>query len=968
MKEVNRSRAGFGSALSALSVLALAFAAPVHAADDDKISLDIDRQSISLAIVELSNASGVQIMLSDQISSALVVPEVQGDYSLESALRKMLDGSELTFEYVSENTILISRKPVLTDQGNPHNGAVEAAGETVLEEILVTGTRLRNQSPVSPITVVTRAEIDRRGFNSLEEVVRALPQNFSSFTAAGTLDNTLTPGGGIGQASANLRGLGTDATLVLVNGRRVAGSTAQFGEAVNLNTIPFGAIERVEVELGGTGAIYGSDAVAGTINIILKKDYTGAETTVRYENSSGGADSRTIEQTLGTAWNSGSLSAALSYKSADGLSAADVGITSRDFTDRGGFDRRFVLNTQSELFTPIDDVIPMLSSDADSWSATLNLQQDLGISSSVFADLIVSENDTSIAGGVPTSFGSVNALHPLGPGFARYSFIEEFEAGVIPRPVSGSKQERLHLNLGFETDLPFKDWRASMVVGYSEESLVTSAFGLDTQSPAYLIAALGQDIRFPEPGEDVTFIQPGDPFIDLFGPASAAAQNEDLLRSLVTDRVTNDEDSTTNDIEAYVEGALLDLPGGELRMVLGGQYRKFALDYSAAPRAAQSFSNLKPEQTLEAAFFEFGVPVVGEDNAFPGVKSLIVTASGRWDNYTNPDVQRREDVFETAEFDHFSPRFGMVWTLTDDLLLRASWGESFRAPGPFELNAPFFNFGPSSNPVDDPLTEDVVEQYFPLEFSEANPNLQPETSENTAIGLEWTPSFLSGLRAVVTFNRINYTNLITRTSVFSLEELLSDPELVPGFAVRDPVTNEILELHRFPINIAGRFSESVDVDILYEVDTGVGTFAGRLFGTYTIKLEDIAREGFEPDRSHATQSGPDRVKGSVSLDWYRDNYGATVVYNYSSGYTSNRFFDREIFEFATEEIDSYATVDVSGFYRLPASGWQFRGGVRNLTDSSMPFLRGGFALPYDPTRVDPEGRVIFAEVRKSFDL
>ena len=145
---------------------------------------------------------------------------------------------------------------------------------TSLEKVTVTGSHIpRTESETGlPVQVITREEINRSGVTTVEQLIDRVPGNFNSLTTAQTIGNGTSPG----LSTANLRGLGGGSTLVLLNGRRLA-NYAFDGEAVDLNSIPLAAIDRVEVLKDGASAIYGTDAIAGVINFILRRDYVGAE-------------------------------------------------------------------------------------------------------------------------------------------------------------------------------------------------------------------------------------------------------------------------------------------------------------------------------------------------------------------------------------------------------------------------------------------------------------------------------------------------------------------------------------------------------------------------------------------------------------------------------------------------------------------------------------------------------------------
>lgn len=167
------------------------------------------------------------------------------------------------------------------------------------EEVVVTGTRLRDVISGVPIVVINREDMLLQGLGSVEDLVRSLPQNFSDVNAAATLDNSMNSVDAIGQSGVDLRNLGEGSTLVLVNGRRWVQSSTFGNGAVNLNGIPFNAIERVEVLTDGASAIYGADAQAGVINFILRDDFSGAETSLRQDIGANEGNILKIEQTAG---------------------------------------------------------------------------------------------------------------------------------------------------------------------------------------------------------------------------------------------------------------------------------------------------------------------------------------------------------------------------------------------------------------------------------------------------------------------------------------------------------------------------------------------------------------------------------------------------------------------------------------------------------------------------------------------
>ena len=205
----------------------------------------------------------------------------------------------------------------------------------------VTGSRLRTGISGSPMVVITREQIRRRGFSTVEDVVRSLTQNFSTINASVGLDNSLGSVDFQGQSAINLRGFGERSTLVLVNGRRWVQASA-FGDGeVNINGIPFSAIERVEVLTSGASAIYGSDARAGVVNFILRKDFAGGGNCgpVRYGRPPRRFPACRTER--GRILGKGRASLQLSFTESDSVDPRKAGFVSLDFRSLGGSDRRY---------------------------------------------------------------------------------------------------------------------------------------------------------------------------------------------------------------------------------------------------------------------------------------------------------------------------------------------------------------------------------------------------------------------------------------------------------------------------------------------------------------------------------------------------------------------------------------------------------------------------------------------------
>ena len=206
-----------------------------------------------------------------------------------------------------------------------------AAADSVTHGAEMTGTHIRGSTDSAfPITLYTRDVIESSGASTLQEFIQKIPQNFNGGASETTL-STISGGGNaantVDATGVNLRGLGNDATLVLVNGHRVApGNTA--GNFVDLSMIPLYAVDRIEIVTDGASAIYGSDAVGGVVNIILGRNLDGAETRVRYGSvTNGSTTEKQVGQTLGHSWDTGSAQLIYDYWDRTPLSAGSRAYT-----------------------------------------------------------------------------------------------------------------------------------------------------------------------------------------------------------------------------------------------------------------------------------------------------------------------------------------------------------------------------------------------------------------------------------------------------------------------------------------------------------------------------------------------------------------------------------------------------------------------------------------------------------------
>ncbi len=265
---------------------------------------------------------------------------------------------------------------------SPKPGSQAASAATELEAITVTGTRIRGGTTPSPVITIGSERIQEEGFTDLGEVIRSLPQNFNGGQNPGVAASANVTGGNInitGGSSMNLRGLGQDATLTLLNGRRMSYSGAFQG--VDIGSIPVEAVDRLEIVPDGASAIYGSDAVGGVANVILKPDFEGVTVGARVGAATdGGLATREYTATAGTTWSTGGLIATFKKAHNDPITA-----------DQRSYSR--------PMYQPAT-----LWQESDSRSGLLSLHQSLGDALTLHMDALGSERTMRMDTGYSTLY------------------------------------------------------------------------------------------------------------------------------------------------------------------------------------------------------------------------------------------------------------------------------------------------------------------------------------------------------------------------------------------------------------------------------------------------------------------------------------------------------------------------------------------------------------------------------------
>ncbi|MDQ1158935.1 iron complex outermembrane receptor protein [Sphingomonas sp. SORGH_AS 950] len=297
-----------------LASAAIALPTPLVAQTARAFHFDMPAQPMAGALRQIARQTGAQIMFSPDDVSGLSAPRMQGDLGVEEAVRRLVAGTDLIAEK-SASAIIIRR--------GRKTAAAESEQEYVLpSDIVITGSRISGVPVASSIISIKREDMRNAGQSTLGEVVRGIPQSFGGGQNPGVGYNVPAAGGVDvgGGSSINLRGLGSDATLTLLNGHRLSYSSSR--QSVDVSAIPLDAVDRIEIVADGASALYGSDAVAGVANIILRHDLNGLETSANIGRSTdGGNFSQRYGAIAGERWSNGGVFAAYEFARSTAIDA-----------------------------------------------------------------------------------------------------------------------------------------------------------------------------------------------------------------------------------------------------------------------------------------------------------------------------------------------------------------------------------------------------------------------------------------------------------------------------------------------------------------------------------------------------------------------------------------------------------------------------------------------------------------------
>ncbi|WP_368561726.1 TonB-dependent receptor plug domain-containing protein [Pseudoxanthomonas sp. UTMC 1351] len=843
---------------------------------------------------------------------------------------------------------------------------------TTLDRINVTGSRIKRseiEGP-NPVTVISRAEIESAGEISISDFLRN--NVYNSFGSTRESSGSATGS----QATINLRGLGSEYTLVLLDGRRMTTSAALDGGAANINLIPTAAVERIEILREGAGAIYGSDAIGGVVNVILRKDYEGLTLSAGYESPTGpGPDGNTASITGGFSSERGNVTFVLDHQEREMMYNRDI----KNLVTGAGIPWAYsAFNSSAGFFSTTTGLVSVANCDQYENSVRTgpnNCGFDHGATSanesSLSRDsLLINGNyqitdntsfyfrgiasDTSSLGVYASApvdtFPTIAADNPYNPfgidGTLYYRFTPLGTRDSI------RKDSYRDYSFGLQGSNDWfggSDWQIGAGHGRVTQSSVNYNYG---------IGSILQDVI--DAGEY-------NPFDPTHPSVTAAAP-------LVAHTVYVESAQRTVSVDGNISFDLFDIGDRPVGFVTGFEYRDDRLSqvYDAQSAAGNVFGSAGAgaggERAYYAAYFETLIPLL--DN-------LNVTLAGRYDSYN--DVGSK-----------FSPRVSLEFRPIEELLVRGSWGKGFRAPtlvdmygssSTTNLNSP--PLASAGLPGGDQLactalqavrtaTGNAAYQPYPVDpcatngqyqwLVSSNPFLEPEESKNWGVGVVWSPS--ESLSFAVDYYDVKLENVIStvpRALAFAYGDAgvagygveRSASIVAPNGTLLPGVPQEIL----LPVdNGALQTARGVDVEANYRFETAsAGTFATKLAWSHQLEYD------FTPIASgiveQAGTAGFPKDRGQLTLGWSKADVSATLITNYIDGSTDGT---------PSTTLPSWTTFDAQVSVTLPWNG-KVTVGVRNLGNKMPPFNNSLYGFPfYDNTIYNIYGRVPYLRYEQNF--
>jgi iron complex outermembrane recepter protein len=899
----------------------------------------------------------------------------------------------------------------------PDTPATQAAPAQRVE---ITGSSIKRieAETALPVQVITREEIQRSGVTTVEQLLQQVSAATSSMAMTASMSAGATTGS---LSSVSLRGLSSLRTLVLLNGRRIAPYGIGFtgdSVSVDVNSIPIAAIERVDVLKDGASAIYGSDAIAGVVNFILRRDVQGLELGAEYgDTQDGGASLKRAT----AVWGFGDadkdryrVTLVGSFQKEGSLFGRD-----RDFS-RSATNLRFQNDTTSGNTFPaniaaVDGSFGSLNPTAPQcpgpYSTYVPFRSDVAcrFDPAPLVQLLPASERTSLFASL--RFAITNNVE----GYAEAS-INRNKQDVIIQPVPLSDQFTIPLNNPLADQAPYNQYTtfpsATIVLqptspfyptafvqqatgGATPDLLVRYRAGESgnrhlqdvSEAPRLVIGARGiwsgwdfdtnflhstSKVKetvidgFPIYSRILPLLNSGT--VNFFAPNTP--QVVEQIRAANFTGTAFSVNSTLDSLQAKVSHDLTELPGGPLAVAIGAEGRHEKYEFSASQELQTgdvsgfggTFNNVDRSRKVASLFTEFNVPVI---------KGLEANAAVRFDKY--------QGVGNST-----TPKFSLRWQPIREVLLRASVGKGFRAPSLQDLYLPpQQSVTPPgvSDPIRCPVTGDQVKDcgtQFNVLF-QGTPTLKPERSQSSTVGLVLEPNDV--LSVALDAFRIKLRDQITNG--VNASAILADADAIARFGnlvlrgAPDPafpdLPGPIIQIDQSNLNLGQVRLTGIDFDAKARFAwPDIGRVTLGYTGTYFVDYDSENPDGsFSPVigvANSATGGVVPRLKTNLSASLSTHDWVISANYNWQSRYED--VGNAPFFDLPLRKVSPYETVDAQLQYK-GLHNTTLTLGARNVFNKAPPYTNAGgqtsFQSGYDPTYADPRGRFIYGRVNYTFD-
>lgn len=833
-------------------------------------------------------------------------------------------------------------------------------GATSVETVTVTGTSIRGTSgPVgSAVLGIDADTIKANAPANVQELMSNVPTlgNFGANAEQSTPNHWRTAG-----YDPNIHNLGIYATLSLVNGHRIA-PTGGEGVIPDPSIVPVIALERVEVLANGASAVYGSDAVAGVVNFIYRKEFEGFQASGTYGFNDTQYEKKDLSFLAGHSWGSGNIMAAYEYSQVQSPLVSDIPFLALggDQRSRGGRDLRgttclnpnVTVNGQTFAYNngaftpgsnhcgnldPLATVIPNNHRNA----ALVTARQQLNDNISIYGEVNYSNFQTQRWAGRPSmniTVPNTNPYFQLPPGVnATSETVTRSGLGLFPSGNADQYAKFFGVTLGADIQLG-GNWVGNLLA----TSSITNDFD---QGPEIDQLAAQRLANGTTPST-------------ALNPFGQAADNDPAVLAQINNQYYQENKSSNRlrEFEAKANGSLLSLPGGDVQLAFGIDFQNLqTIEKQTAGSPGPNLLIVRDDnvsRTVVSGFVETEVPIIGQANALPGVKSLVLSLAGRMDYYTK---------YGTI----FNPKYGINWMPIDGVTLKGSYGTSFAAPNIGMTTSTFTVPRPNSNinltDVTTGIHLGIINQLNP---GGGNPDLKPETATSKSLGIDYAPDYIPGLHLSTMYYQVEYRNTVYTPSA---SDILTNPQFAQ-YRIIHPTQQQIDDMlavfpPQSPVvtgfdaiiwynaqNIGAKRVAGFDIDGSYILDVGdyglvnLGVIAN-LQTVYDLRVVPGT-----PFRSRLATSDAAPLKARWNVGWNLEPVTINLFANYTSGYRNTSVKP-------VQYVDPFVTFDVTG--NIDLSSWlehgvSLQGRVVNLLDSDPPFYDNGSG--YFAALASPFGR------------